>query len=795
MTVFCVLFAVLLGSGLGTVIPDDGILEDVSGTILVRRGKRSYDQIVLNASMEEEQVSISYGQMRLREKEVIENELVSQQLTIPAGFPSYVHQNLLKSSHPSFAAAASSGYVTDHATLFLADQLRLEQHEVALKILLSEQLAQDQLCDQDLALSACTLFMSYRSNNGICNNLAKPFWGSILRPFRRVAPPHYGNGVFSFPTTKEGRPFPNARLVSLRVNDIQPNRESSLLSVLHMTYGEFLNHDLTFVPLNIGLDGKAIPCCPETQGSGSGDPIPHPECAQIYIPTGDTFYSRFNKTCLEFVRSAPALRCKFGHETFSTGPREQINEQTAHIDGSQIYSSINIIGNTLRTRTDGLLTTQTIHGEEFLPANLDTSNYCNKEEKADKRQYCFMAGDSRVNKHPLLVLLHTVWMRHHNHIASRLKNINPSWNDEKLFQEARRIVGAQLQHVTYNEYLPPIFGDEISRKFKLKPTKNRTQTHIYGPKLNAAISAEFATAAFRFRHSQIPGHMERADNLGDISFTETSSAYMDPFIMYTKDAMPQLLRGAVRQSATDVDLFFSRQVAGKLYKGHNMVGVDLVTDNIQRGRDHGIASYTALRNACRLSPITSFADLSGIMDDEVIDTFENLYSDVEDIELYVGGLAEHPVEGGIVGPTFACILLDQFLRLKHGDRFWYETEDDNAKFTEGRICQKQHFVFLVSSDAPLTVDYLLPEYLCYASSTSLHYHSIAPRHLWFHRWRNQRSIALYQRWTLISGITNNTSAGEKMAMMESYDAQSFAIFYPSRLRRRDELIIMSHPTQ
>ncbi|ROT74712.1 hypothetical protein C7M84_006774 [Penaeus vannamei] len=543
--------------------------------------------------------------MRLREKEVIENELVSQQLTIPAGFPSYVHQNLLKSSHPSFAAAASSGYVTDHATLFLADQLRLEQHEVALKILLSEQLAQDQLCDQDLALSACTLFMSYRSNNGICNNLAKPFWGSILRPFRRVAPPHYGNGVFSFPTTKEGRPFPNARLVSLRVNDIQPNRESSLLSVLHMTYGEFLNHDLTFVPLNIGLDGKAIPCCPETQGSGSGDPIPHPECAQIYIPTGDTFYSRFNKTCLEFVRSAPALRCKF--------------------------------------------------------------------------------GDSRVNKHPLLVLLHTVWMRHHNHIASRLKNINPSWNDEKLFQEARRIVGAQLQHVTYNEYLPPIFGDEISRKFKLKPSKNRTQTHIYGPKLNAAISAEFATAAFRFRHSQIPGHMERADNLGDISFTETSSAYMDPFIMYTKDAMPQLLRGAVRQSATDVDLFFSRQVAGKLYKGHNMVGVDLVTDNIQRGRDHGIASYTALRNACHLSPITSFADLSGIMDDEVIDTFENLYSDVEDIELYVGGLAEHPVEGGIVGPTFACILLDQFLRLKHGDRFWYETEDDNAKFTEEQL--------------------------------------------------------------------------------------------------------------
>ncbi|ROT74715.1 putative peroxidasin [Penaeus vannamei] len=103
----------------------------------------------------------------------------------------------------------------------------------------------------------------------------------------------------------------------------------------------------------------------------------------------------------------------------------------------------------------------------------------------------------------LLVLFHTVWARHHNHLASRLKNINPSWNDEELFQEARRIVGAQLQHVTYNEYLPPIFGENIIKDSKLKPLKNKKRKNFYIPDKSAAISADFATAAFRFGHSQI----------------------------------------------------------------------------------------------------------------------------------------------------------------------------------------------------------------------------------------------------------------------------------------------------
>lgn len=72
--------------------------------------------------------------------------------------------------------------------------------------------------------------------------------------------------------------------------------------------------------------------------------------------------------------------------------------------------------------------------------------------------FIFVLGDIRVNQNPQLALLQTVLLREHNRIADKLCELNPKWDDEKLFQEARRILIAMHQQITYYEYLPEIIG-------------------------------------------------------------------------------------------------------------------------------------------------------------------------------------------------------------------------------------------------------------------------------------------------------------------------------------------------
>ena len=60
-----------------------------------------------------------------------------------------------------------------------------------------------------------------------------------------------------------------------------------------------------------------------------------------------------------------------------------------------------------------------------------------------------------------LMAMHIVWVREHNRIANYLHVLNPLWCDEKLFQEARKIVIAELQHITFSEWLPVFFNEDL----------------------------------------------------------------------------------------------------------------------------------------------------------------------------------------------------------------------------------------------------------------------------------------------------------------------------------------------
>lgn len=125
-----------------------------------------------------------------------------------------------------------------------------------------------------------------------------------------------------------------------------------------------------------------------------------------------------------------------------------------------------------------------------------------------RNMYCFDTGDVRSNVQIQLTVMHTVWLREHNRIAKALASLNPYWDDEKLFQETRRIVGAMIQHISYNEFLPIVIGRSSMNKQGISLQKHGYYTG-YNNKVNPGIRVEFHAAAFRFGHTIIPDTVDR----------------------------------------------------------------------------------------------------------------------------------------------------------------------------------------------------------------------------------------------------------------------------------------------
>lgn len=146
------------------------------------------------------------------------------------------------------------------------------------------------------------------------------------------------------------------------------------------------------------------------------------------------------------------------------------------------------------------------------------------------------------------------------------------------------------------------------------------------------------------------------------------------------------------------DEFIGDELTNHLFQSSEVpFGMDLAAINIQRGRDHGIPPYTSWRQPCGLSPINSWQDLSKVMRSETIRLLQIIYAHVDDIDLYSGGLAEKPIRGGMVGPVFACIIAQQFLNYRKGDRFWYENGNFKSSFTPNQLQQirKMNFAHVI----------------------------------------------------------------------------------------------------
>jgi len=259
-----------------------------------------------------------------------------------------------------------------------------------------------------------------------------------------------------------------------------------------------------------------------------------------------------------------------------------------------------------------------------------------------------------------LTTFHLLFTREHNRIAARLQRLNPHWNGDRVFQEARKIVGAQIQAICYREYLPKILGSAFA-------TTVGTYRG-YDPNVDSTVANEFTSGAFRFGHGMIQEFYPKVDfnnrSMGGFNFVE-GTLHSDKLIF--GGGTDPILRGFMKtplKRPQRLTTSITEQMFGS---------TDLGTINIQRGRDHGLPPYVKFRKLCGLSIPRTFDDLSReILSSNARNNLKRIYSSPGNIDFYVGAVLEDPVVRGLVGPTVACVIGPQFARTRDGDRFYFE---------------------------------------------------------------------------------------------------------------------------
>ncbi|HEU4731153.1 MAG TPA: peroxidase family protein [Kofleriaceae bacterium] len=476
-----------------------------------------------------------------------------------------------------------------------------------------------------------------RAINGSNNNLAHPDWGTPgSHLLREASGTHYADGISAM-----ARPNgPSARAVSSAVFPQQGLLVSHLgISDYIWTFGQFLDHDFSLTE-GAAFDGRTD--------------------AFIPIPTGDVFFDPFGTG----TQLMPFHRGLFDASTGITTPRLQINELTAYIDGSNIYGADDQRAAWLRSGTGGKLkVTHTTVGD-LAPFNDGTQGNAGSPERPDPSTSLFVAGDIRINEQPTLACMHILFIREHNWQADRIAANHPSWTDDQIFQAARRIVIAELQHITIDEFVPALFGNAAGIG---KYTG-------YDPNVNPGISAVFSTGAYRVGHTLLSPSIQRLDASGQ-SIPEGPLRLRDSFFaaappLVTAHGIEPFLRGVAAQKSQELDNKVIDEVRNFLFGLPGAGGLDLISLNLQRGRDMGLPDFNTVRQDFGLSRVTSFSQIT--KDQALAATLQQLYGDVDSIDPFAGMFAEDHFPGYNLGQTLLAVFTDQFKRARAGDRFWYE---------------------------------------------------------------------------------------------------------------------------
>ena len=313
----------------------------------------------------------------------------------------------------------------------------------------------------------------FRSIDGSGNNPIDGTRGAANIPLLRKTTIAYDDGVGSPAAPNE----PSAREISNTVfaqdHDVPCSKN---VSDYLWQWGQFIDHDMDLTP--------------------TSSP---PERFDIKVPLGDPFFDPDNSgtQIIELDRSI--------YQAIN-GIRQQVNTDTAFIDASQVYGSDAARAQELRT-LDG--TGRLKEGDDgLLPYNVDGF-----PNAPDNSPGYFLAGDVRSNEQVGLTSMHTLFMREHNFWAARIKKKDRSLDDDGIYYRARAIVGAEIQDITYHDFIPALLGPNA-----LPPYRGFKQN------IDPSIANSFSTAAFRVGHTLLSATLRRLDannqTIGDLDLAE-----------------------------------------------------------------------------------------------------------------------------------------------------------------------------------------------------------------------------------------------------------------------------------
>ena len=457
--------------------------------------------------------------------------------------------------------------------------------------------------------------------NGQCTNPFFPLAGSV--GIAQITEDEFRDQSTAIFTD---RGLPSARTISNIVSD----QEEDILNQRGITefttyFGQFLDHNLVLTPFNTD----------------------EPEPIEIE-DDDDELIDAAGGHELGFFRSVRVVDSTAGQNNV-VRPE---NVLTSAVDLVAVYGTNEERLTELR---DGDSCKLKVSAGNNLPFN--TAGLENAPSTSDE---FFLAGDIRVNEHPMLATLHTLFMREHNSICDFITPLLPPTTSQgALFVIARRINFMQYQKIVYEEFIPAMMG-----------TTNLDRYRGFRVLANPTVSTIFSTAAYRIGHTMVGPNVTR---VGPGNVALPARPVPEMFFPTGAEVAPEIdifLRGSLSRPCQETDPFVVDALRNFLFREvEEDEGLDLVALNIQRGRDHALPSYNQIRQAFGRSEVSDFSEISS--SDNIVSRLEEAHDSVDDIEAWIGLMSEDLRNGASMGETVFQIWKREFERLRDGDRWFY----------------------------------------------------------------------------------------------------------------------------